>query len=217
MLVDEAGHKYALTGDVGGSSSLDNVTLTFEDTGSGGFLPDNGLITEGQNYKPTNCESPFGDFPGAAEGPIVEPGCGPTLTSTMADTFGGQNPNGVWTLYVRNDAGAGLGAVSPISLSGWGIQFILPTAAPISVSGRVRTVQGEGIRGATVTLMGGGLPQPMVVRTGTFGSYTFDGLRPGTTYVVSVASGRYSFPSPVRSVTLIDSLAGMDFVSRKQE
>jgi autotransporter-associated beta strand protein len=217
MLVDEAGHKYALAGDVGGSSSLDNVTLTFEDTGSGGFLPDNGLITEGQNYKPTNCESPFGDFPDSPDGSIVEPGRGPTLTNTMADTFGGQNPNGVWTLYVRNDAGAGLGAVSPISLSGWGIQFILPTAAPISVSGRVRTVQGEGIRGATVTLMGGGLPQPMVVRTGTFGSYTFDGLRPGTTYVVSVASGRYSFPSPVRSVTLIDSLAGMDFVSRKQE
>jgi hypothetical protein len=91
------------------------------------------------------------------------------------------------------------------------------TAEPVSVSGRVRTAQGEGIRNATVTLAGGDLPEPIVRHTGTFGAYSFDGLRPGTTYVVSVASARYTFASPVRAVMLLDSLAGMDFVTRREE
>jgi hypothetical protein len=118
-----------------------------------------------------------------------------------------------------DESGTPLQNVSAVtgSIGGWGIQFLLPTAAPVSIGGRVRTPSGEGIRGAIVTLMGGDLTTPRTMRTGTFGNFRFDDLRPGTTYVVSVASAKYTFAAPVHAVTLMDSLAGIDFVSDRQE
>jgi hypothetical protein len=216
LLVSPSGHKYALLGDVGGSANLNNVTLTFEDPGSGGFIPDSGPIAEGQNYKPTNCESPVSDFSGSPSGGIVEPGCGPTLTNSLASTFGGENPDGTWTLYLRDDNGASLG-VSSVSISGWGVQFLSPTAAPVSVSGRVVTVAGEGVRGASVTISGGDLAYPMSVRTDALGRYSFTGLRPGVTYIISARAKRSVIANATRAMTLLDDLAGIDFIAERRE
>jgi hypothetical protein len=212
LLVDPAGHKYALVGDVGGATNLNNVSLTLEDNGSAGSIPDSAAFTEGRNYQPTNCVSPVTDFTGSPEGTIVEPGCGPVSVNTMGGTFGGQNPNGAWTLYVRNDGGGAFGA-SSVSAAGWGIQFIAPTAAPVSISGRVMTANGQGISGAVVTVTGGGLAEPMTARTGTFGYYTFDGIVPARVYIVSAESRRFTIANAVRSVSLTDTVAGLDFVA----
>jgi hypothetical protein len=91
------------------------------------------------------------------------------------------------------------------------------TAAGVSLSGRVATASGQGIRGVTVMLTGGALAQPQMVRTSSFGYFAFDDLEPGTTYVVTVISKKYFFAQPIRTITTVDNVSGIDFVAEPEE
>ena len=88
-----------------------------------------------------------------------------------------------------------------------------PTAASSSISGRVTTASGQGIRNVTVQIYGGNLPAVRSVRTNTFGYYRFDELAVGQTYVLTVAAKRFTFPNPTRVINLADELSNEDFVS----
>ena len=96
---------------------------------------------------------------------------------------------------------------------GWGIQFLQSTAAGVSLSGRVTTADGAGIRNARMTITGNSLPEPRVVTTGSFGYYSFDGLTAGETYVVTVNSQRYTFTVPSRVYTIVDNIVDADFTA----
>ncbi len=84
------------------------------------------------------------------------------------------------------------------------------TAAGVGVTGRVLTAAGgRGLVGAVVRLA----DQAGVVRTTTTtkgGTYTFDDLEPGQTYIVSVSSRRFNFQPQVIQVT--DNIAELNFV-----
>jgi len=85
-----------------------------------------------------------------------------------------------------------------------------PTAANVSVSGRIMTNDGFGLRNAVVTLTG----SDCVTRRATsssFGYYSFDDVMAGESYVMGVASKRYQFAT--RIVTVVDQLTDVDFVS----
>lgn len=82
-----------------------------------------------------------------------------------------------------------------------------------SISGRLLTSGGGGIRGARVTLSGGNLPSPVTCSTGSFGHYNFQGLQSGMTYTITVATKRYVLTQPVRVVTLAAGVNGFDFVA----
>lgn len=85
----------------------------------------------------------------------------------------------------------------------------IPTAASISVGGKVITPEGRGIAKARVTLTGAsGISRPAL--TGAFGYYRFDNVEVGQTYIISVQSKRYSFDSLVLVVN--DKLSDVDFV-----
>jgi hypothetical protein len=88
-----------------------------------------------------------------------------------------------------------------------------PTAAAVIVSGSVRTAKGLPIRNASVTIFGGDLVQPASVSTGSFGSYSFKGLRAGQTYFIMVSTGRYAFQEPVRTVVPVDNVDDLDFTA----
>jgi hypothetical protein len=90
-------------------------------------------------------------------------------------------------------------------------------AANASISGRVMTSNGNGIRNAVVTLSGGTLTQPVSVQTGTFGSYSFENLQVGQTYFLQVGAKRFRFSSPSRIITLQDNLEDMNFIANPQE
>jgi hypothetical protein len=81
------------------------------------------------------------------------------------------------------------------------------------LTGRVVSAEGRPLRGVTVTLIGGSLVEPMTITTNQFGVYRFAGLGAGSTYVISVNSGRHTFGNNVRVVYLADSLSGEDFVA----
>jgi hypothetical protein len=217
LLVGPNGAKYVLVGDTGGAGALSGVTLTLEGAASQS-LPDSAAIAQGQNYRPTNCEPNVSDFVGAPAGPYLEPGCDSSGT-TLAQAFSNFVPNGTWTLYVRDDNGVDpldrpAGSIPTGSVEGWGIQFLSPTAANTSVSGRVRTADGRGIQNAVVTIEGGGLASPVTVVTSSFGMYRFENIPAGQTYIVTVRAKRFGFERPSRVVSVTDDLAGVDFVAR---
>jgi hypothetical protein len=94
------------------------------------------------------------------------------------------------------------------------MQLGMTTAAEVSISGRVRTASGLGIRNASVVISGNSLSQPRSTTTGSFGSYSLGGLRAGETYIVTVNSRRYTFTVPSRVLTLVDNLVDVDFVAQ---
>ncbi len=93
--------------------------------------------------------------------------------------------------------------------------FIVPdTAAPANVSGRIATADGRGISRVIVTLT----DQNGVVRRTTssaFGYYRFEDVGVGETYVLTVASKRYTFAQPSRIVTVQEDVGDADFVSNE--
>jgi CSLREA domain-containing protein len=93
------------------------------------------------------------------------------------------------------------------------VESLAPTAALSSVSGRVITTDGRGITNAIVTIEGGGLASPVTVVTSSFGMYRFDNIPAGQTYIVTVRAKRFTFESPSRTISVTDSLAGVDFVA----
>ena len=210
---------YRAMAAVGGNSPLNGATITLED-GAGMQLPQSAAILEGQNYKPTSCADSTVAFPAPAPTPSPsygDPGC-TSVVQTFADVFGGINPNGIWSLYVIEHQGLDRptipnGLPSDGSIGGWGIQFLSPTAAPVSVSGRVLTASGRGIRNVKVTISGGDLAEPRTMYTGAFGYYSFTGVTAGQTYFVTVEPKRYTISQPTRVVNMLDSIADLDFVA----
>ncbi len=87
---------------------------------------------------------------------------------------------------------------------------LAPTAASVSISGRVMTANGNGVRNAIVQLTD---PHGVTRRasTGSFGYYRFDDVEAGQTYVIGVASKRYVF-SP-RTISVSDELTGLDLIA----
>lgn len=88
-----------------------------------------------------------------------------------------------------------------------------PTAANVSIGGRVLTANGGGIRNAIVIISGGGLTQPRYANTGTFGFYQFDDLEVGDTYIVSIQSKRFTFTNPNIILTPKDNVADANFLA----
>lgn len=84
-----------------------------------------------------------------------------------------------------------------------------PTAAGISITGRVLAPSGAGLSGATLylTQQNG---QTLVARSSGFGYYQFDDVEVGQTVIISVVSKRYVYTP--RTLSLRDSIAEFDFL-----
>lgn len=216
LLVGPGGQKFILMAGAGGLSPQGPATLNFTDT-AGQVVPDNGPLAT-TDYEPTSWSSPGTFPPPAPAGPYNLPGStvGGSGTQTLIGNFGGANPNGVWSLYIA-DAGTNVtgGPIGNVA-GGWGLEFVGTTAAQASVSGRVMTANGAGIRNAKVVITGNSLAQPIVATTGSFGYFSFEGLRTGETYVVTVNSQRYTFSTPSRVISLVDNVGDADFIADPQ-
>ncbi len=92
-----------------------------------------------------------------------------------------------------------------------GDEALAPLAAEGSISGRVMAADGVGIRNSVITVTGGNLTEPRVVRTSAFGYYSIDGLELGSTYVVTVRSKRFVFENQSVIVTLQENVGDLDF------
>jgi Ca2+-binding RTX toxin-like protein len=111
LLSGPAGQNVLLMSDAGGSADVNNVTLTFDDLGPP--LPTT-QIGSG-TYRPTN-------HPGF---PDTFPGPAPAPSGSTLGVFAGTDPNGTWSLWVVDNAGVDVGA-----LSGWTLTLDGPVLAP---------------------------------------------------------------------------------------
>ena len=106
LLVGPAGQAFVFWSDAGGTGATDNVTnqtFTFSDAAASLLSDENALISG--TYKPTNYEATADVFAAPAPaGPYH--GATPSGTSTLA-VFNATNPNGVWSLYIVDDAISG--------------------------------------------------------------------------------------------------------------
>ena len=86
-----------------------------------------------------------------------------------------------------------------------------PTAAGVSVSGRVVVGSGAGVSNAVVTLTdSSGITR--TARTSSFGYYRFDDVEGGQTYVISIQSKRYSFTPQI--VNVIEETTEINFAAQ---
>src|SRR5215203_5339389 len=107
----------------------------------------------------------------------------------------------------QSAAGQGAGSVYRIQGGFWNTN-LAPTAAGVSVAGRVTTPEGGGLRNAIVYLTDAA-GQTLSTRTGTFGNFRFEGIQAGQTIIIGVSSKLFQFEP--RVLTLNDSLADIDF------
>jgi hypothetical protein len=87
---------------------------------------------------------------------------------------------------------------------------LAPTAANVSVSGRVLSAQGHGIRNARVTLTDANGATRTAI-TSSFGYYRFDEVEVGQTYIVGVRSKRYQFSNQTQVVFVGDEITDLTF------
>ncbi len=88
------------------------------------------------------------------------------------------------------------------------VNQLVPTAANVSVTGRVLTTEGRGLRNAVVHLVdSNGVIRTS--RTSTFGYYRFFEIEAGQTVIISVTSKRYEFMS--QTISLSETLTDVDF------
>lgn len=214
LLVGPQGQKFVIMGDAGGSLSISPsspITLSFGDAGTS--QPPNSSVLSSCFCEPTTWEGPVTNFPQPAPaGPYNEPGsavANGTGSDTFAEVFGGTQPNGVWSLYVRDDNGTARPEIdSGMIAGGWGIE-VRTTPSLVSVSGRVVTPSGLGLRNAIV-IMTDSQGFRRTTTTSSFGIYTFDNVQAGETYVFGVSSKRYRFAA--QTLTPNANLSNVDFV-----
>ena len=95
----------------------------------------------------------------------------------------------------------------------YSIMILPPTAASVSVGGRVLNVDRNGVFRAVVTLtdMNG---ETRTAITNPFGYYRFENISVGETYILSVRSKRYQFAP--RVVSVVDELNDLDFTAEPE-
>jgi hypothetical protein len=114
------------------------------------------------------------------------------------------------------NTGANTGTVLGVqNFSDWSVGLPLAVAASVNVGGRVTGADGvTGLPRVDVTISGGTLSQPLVIRTSPFGYYNFEDLPVGT-YILTVASKRYTFNVPTRVITAEDNIINADFMANE--
>lgn len=93
----------------------------------------------------------------------------------------------------------------------WQPMPLTPSAAGVTISGRVLTAEGRGLRGAIIRLTGNDTARPRMVATGVNGTFSFTDVEPGHTYIISVTSRRFGFANPTQVITVNDNIADIVF------
>lgn len=90
---------------------------------------------------------------------------------------------------------------------------IQPSAALVTLGGRIFSQTGGGVFGVDVILSGPSLPQPRAATTNTFGYYHFYEVPSGQTYIVTPQTGRYTFSPTSQAINLIDEFLDANFTA----
>jgi uncharacterized delta-60 repeat protein len=136
---------------------------------------------------------------------------------SLDTTFGGGDGTTTVDFNNSNDSAGGMaldgqGHVVVVGSSGGAFalaRFVLgPLAPPVSISGRVTTPNGLGLRNTIVSIIDP-IDGRRTVLTSSLGYYTFDSVTTGQMYTIGVQSKRYRFSS--NQLQVDTALTGVDF------
>lgn len=96
----------------------------------------------------------------------------------------------------------------------WVRDNFVPTAAMVTVSGRVTTAGGNGIRNARVTLTDS-VSGERVTTTASLGFFVFNEVEVGRAYVVTVDAKRYRFSTPSVLLNVTEDMTSVDFTANQ--
>lgn len=207
LLVGPTGVKVRLMTDSGGPLNLllDPADLVFSsgDIPPAPFVPDEGPFNSG-TYRPSE-----GVLDGASshhQPNFLFPAPPGPYSLTLSD-FNASNQMGAWQLYTDDDTAEDGGSID----GGWSLTITCqtPTAARVSIGGRVTAPNGRGITRANVYLTGAN-GETLAARTNPFGYFRFEEVGAGETHTVAVRAKDYLFEPQV--VTVNDDLWNLDFV-----
>ena len=107
---------------------------------------------------------------------------------------------------------AGRGAAFGLYSGFWTTIIGAPTAANVTVGGRITTANGRGIRnvrGALTNAQG----ETRVVLSGAFGYYRFADVAAGETYILIARSKHFEFANAVQVINVTEDATEIDFVA----
>jgi len=169
-----------LMSDAGGGTNISNVTFTFDDAAAN-VIPNVNKITNG-TYRCANYLTQTDPFPGFAPTTV--------WSNTSLASFNGISPNGVWSLYIVDDAAQDVGSIS----GGWTLNIttgdpVIPGADlsvaindspdPVGFGGSVVysiAVTNHGPASATGVMLTNIMPpEANFISVSGMGSYTLNG------------------------------------------
>jgi hypothetical protein len=139
------------------------------------------------------------------------------LNRAVIANGGGQSTDAVNNRYrINGTAGqsaAGYGLTTPRFglISGFWNMVNAPTAASASISGRIVSPNGAGIRNVSVSLEGGSLTTPRTALSSSFGYFSLDDIEPGRIYVITITSKRFGFANPTQAVAVFGNVTDLVF------
>ncbi len=91
-----------------------------------------------------------------------------------------------------------------------------PTAATVSIGGRVMTMSGRGIVNVRLTLTDSN-GQVRTTTTTSFGYYRFDDVQAGETYILSASGKHYAFSQPLQVLNINDETNEINFIANSEK
>lgn len=138
-----------------------------------------------------------------------------TIEQSVIAGGGGASTAGPYTMegtVGQPAAGTGMTASGYFMRGGfWTPAPFGPTAATVTVSGRVTYGQSIGIKNINVILAGGKLTAPKIAITNQLGQYLFEDVEAGQSYVLSISSKRFTFAEPVKFFNVFEALTDVNF------
>jgi hypothetical protein len=90
-----------------------------------------------------------------------------------------------------------------------------PTAAMATVSGRILTADGRGIRNVSV-MMTGASGETRMAFSSSFGYFTFENVTVGEVYILSVRAKQFQFSQSSQTISVLEDLTGINFIADPQ-
>jgi Tol biopolymer transport system component len=129
---------------------------------------------------------------------------------------------GVSGIYTVAADGSGTISFAPVSnnliASGTEVDFVggistlAPTAADVSISGRVLTATGRGIYRTRVSLTDSS-GNTRYTNTNNFGFFNFQEVASGEICIIAVSSKQYSFSQPTQTLSVFENVENINFVA----
>ena len=220
-----------VTADVVASCSAATANFTLRVTDAGGAFTETTLtVGAAANSAPTVgtfANTTVANSGAATVTPSAAPGDNGTFTASVsasagftgtlainqttgAVTVGSARPAGTFTITTQFTDNCNAVTTQTFTLT---VNAAPPTAAAVSLGGRVTTPRGRGVFAVSMTITDQS-GRTQTTRTGPLGYYRFSNLAAGETYYVSAKGKRYRFGQPTFVVLLNEDTNNINFVSQ---